>query len=96
MKVLNRSNIFFLIAVIVLSSMIFYTRHYGWPFTSDAKSIAIELATSSNPFIDVVILISNLLFMGTFFLSEDKNYRIFLWGVVLVGIVIMSVALFIT
>lgn len=85
MKALNRSNISFFIAVIVLTVEIFCTRHYTQLF-------------SSNPFIDVVFLISGLLIMSTFFFSDDndKQLRTFLWGLVSVGIVIMSVALITT
>lgn len=106
MKVLNRSNITFFIAVIVLTVMIICTKHYALTFLSDAISTAgyfgpfppfplmpIEMVMSTNPFIDVVILFTSLFIMGTFFFSDadDKQLRIFLWGLVLTGFVIQMI-----
>lgn len=105
MKVLNRNNISFFIAVILLSVMIFCTKHNVLTFLSDAMStghlvadppfplMPIEMVMSTNPFIDFVIIFTSFFFIGTFFFSDDKKFRIFLWGLVLTGIVIMSVAL---
>ena len=108
MKALNRNNIFFFIAVILLSVMIFCTKHNVLTFLSDAMStghlealeafppfplMPIEMVMSTNPYIDVVIIFTSLFIMWTFFFSEDKKLRIFLWGLILTGIVIMSVAL---
>lgn len=107
MKALNRSNISFFIAVIVLSvMMIFCISHCTQLFSSDSMSTAehlsravpfplmpMEVVKSSNPFIYVVTIFTSLFFMVTFFFSEDKKLRIFLWFLVSAGIVIMSVAL---
>ena len=103
MNVLKRNNIFFFIAVILLSVMIFCTRHYVQPFLSDASTaeylgpfpLPLEkmvIDNSSNLFIDAVIIFTSLFIMGTYFFS-DKKLRIFLWGIVLMGFVIMSVAM---
>ncbi|GEM_PF-4229234 len=106
MNVLKRNNIFFFIAVIVLSvMMIFCIRHYTQLFSSDTMSTAehlsravpfplmpMKVVKSCNPFIYVVIIFTSLFIMGTYFFS-DKKLRIFLWGLVLTGIVIMSVAM---
>lgn len=105
MKVLNRSNIFFFITVILLSVMIFYTKHDVLTFLSDAMSTAdhlvaippfplipMEIAILTNTFTDVVIFFTSLFIMWLFFFS-DKQLRIFLWCLVLTGIVIMSVAM---
>lgn len=104
MKALKRNNIFFFIAVIALSVMILCTKHYAQTFLSDdAMSTAVhfgpvifvpmEIVKSStiNLFMDVVIIFTSLFIMWIFFFS-DKKLRIFLWGLVLTGIVIMSVA----
>lgn len=105
MKALNRSNIFFFITVILLSVMIFCTKHNVLTFLSDAKStehlvavppfplMPIEMAMSIDPFMDFVILFTSFFFIVTFFFSEDKKLRIFLWGLVLMGFVLMSVAM---
>lgn len=104
MKALNRSNIFFFITVILLSVMIFYTKHDVLTFLSDAMStghlvavppfplMPIDMVMSTNPFIDFVIIFTSLFIMWLFFFS-DKQLRFFLWGLVLTGIVIMSVAM---
>lgn len=103
MKILNKSNIYFFLANIILGMMLFYTRHH-MPFPENDLIlpryfgaifiVADEITMSKNIFIDIIVWIGLFGIIGIFSFIREEVVRKIFWLFILFGIVINSLYMF--